>query len=101
MQRDAWIQAGGLLLILVAGCAWFDPPPARMTAPPTQAESRPERSEAPVNLTGFTASFKEGYADGCESAGARSQRRYEERYKTEADYMRGWNDGFSACQRRR
>lgn len=59
------------------------------------------RETGPVNLSGFSSSFKQGYADGCESAGTRSQRRNESRYKTEYDYMRGWNDGFSVCQRRR
>jgi hypothetical protein len=53
-----------------------------------------------VNLGGYSEAFKQGYAEGCESAGARSQRRNESRYKTEADYMMGWNDGYSACRRR-
>jgi hypothetical protein len=55
---------------------------------------------APVNLGGFSPAFKQGYTDGCESAGARSQRRDEARYTTESEYMQGWNDGFSACRRR-
>jgi hypothetical protein len=54
-----------------------------------------------VNLTGFSASFRQGYSEGCNSAGTRNQRRDESRYRTEADYMRGWNDGFSACRRGR
>lgn len=53
-----------------------------------------------VNQGGYSEAFKQGYAEGCESAGARSQRRNEARYKTEADYMMGWNDGYSACRRR-
>lgn len=63
--------------------------------------SKPAPAPAPVNLSGYSAAFKEGYAAGCESAGSRSQRRNESRYKTEADYMMGWNDGYSGCQRRR
>jgi hypothetical protein len=55
----------------------------------------------PVNLGGFSPAFKQGYTDGCESAGAVSQRRDETRYKAEADYMQGWNDGYSACRRSR
>ena len=85
MKTGNWKRAckRGLLLVLLAGCAELQPQPA-----------------APrVNLTGFSPSFKEGYADGCESAGTRNQRRHEGRYKTEADYMMGWNDGFSACRR--
>jgi hypothetical protein len=77
-----------LLLVLLAGCGPLQPP----ASPPAAAR---------VNLGGFPPAFKDGYADGCESAGTRRQRRYEARYRTEADYMRGWNDGFSACQSRR
>lgn len=54
----------------------------------------------PVNLGGFSPAFKHGYTDGCESAGAPSQRRDEARYRTVSEYMQGWNDGFSACRRR-
>lgn len=32
--------------------------------------------------------------------GAPGQRRDEARYRTESEYMQGWNDGFSACCRR-
>jgi len=56
---------------------------------------------APVNLGGFSPAFKQGYTDGCESAGALSQRRDEARYKSESDYMQGWNDGYSVCSRSR
>lgn len=52
-----------------------------------------------INMSGFSPAFKQGYADGCESAGARAQRRNASRYKTESDYMMGWNDGYSACRR--
>jgi len=56
---------------------------------------------APVNLGGFSPAFKQGYVDGCESAGALSQRRDEPRYKTESEYVQGWNDGYSVCSRSR
>jgi hypothetical protein len=56
---------------------------------------------APVNLVGFSPAFKQGYTDGCESAGAMSQRRDEARYKAESEYMQGWNDGYSVCSRGR
>ncbi len=66
--------------VLLAACA--SPPPARR-----------------VNQSGFSAAFKQGYADGCDSARA-ARRRDEQRYEKDADYMMGWNDGSSACRRR-
>lgn len=54
---------------------------------------------APVNLGGYSTAFKQGYSDGCGSAGALSQRRDEARYRTESEYMQGWNDGYSVCRR--
>jgi hypothetical protein len=75
-----------LLLALLAGCGAIAP------------ERKPEQQ---VNLSGYSPSFKQGYSEGCESAGSRGQRRDETRYKTEADYMMGWNDGFSVCRRGR
>ena len=74
------------IAVLLAGCGILTP------------ERKPEQR---VNLSGYSAAFKQGYSDGCESAGSRGQRRDESRFKTEADYMMGWNDGFSVCQRRR
>ena len=76
---------GLLLLALLAGCGG----------------SAPGRKPEAVNLSGYSPSFKQGYAEGCESAHARAQRRDESRYKTEADYMMGWNDGYSVCHRGR
>ena len=73
-----------LLAALLAGCAATEPPRARL-----------------VNQSGYSDTFKQGYAEGCESAGSRGQRRNESRYKTQADYMMGWNDGFSACRKGR
>jgi hypothetical protein len=65
---------------LLAGCAG-QPPPARN-----------------VNLSGYSAAFREGYLDGCDSARA-ARRRDERRYQQDADYMMGWNDGRSACSK--
>ncbi len=61
--------------------------------------SAPEPKARVVNQSGYSDTFKQGYSEGCESAGGR-QRRNESRYKTEVDYMIGWNDGYSACRRR-
>jgi hypothetical protein len=82
---DMKTACGGILLVaLLAGCGAIAP------------ERKPDQK---VNLGGYSPSFKQGYSDGCESAGSRGQRRDEKRFKTEADYMMGWNDGFSVCRR--
>jgi outer membrane biogenesis lipoprotein LolB len=57
----------------------------------------PERAN--VNLSGYSASFKQGYAQGCDSA-RHTRQRDAERYRTDTDYMMGWNDGYSMCGRR-
>jgi hypothetical protein len=62
--------------------------------------STPEPKARVVNQSGYSETFRQGYSEGCESAGGR-QRRNESRYKTEADYMMGWNDGYSACRKGR
>lgn len=54
-----------------------------------------------VNLSGYSAPFKQGYADGCESARGWRTRKDETRYREDADYMLGWNDGYSVCRARR
>jgi hypothetical protein len=71
-----------LAILLLAGCAG---------SPAT----------SPANLGRFSPAFKQGYTDGSESAGARSQRRDEARYRAESEYMQGWNDGYSVCRTRR
>jgi len=68
-------------VVVAAGCAG---------APTTQQ----------VNHSGYSPTFRQGYAAGCDSVGARRPQRDESRYKTDADYMMGWDDGYSACQRR-
>lgn len=84
------VCAAVLMAILMVGCA-----------NQKEGASRPAPAPASVNLSGYSATFKEGYAEGCESAGSRTQRRNEGRYKTESDYMVGWNDGHAACGRKR
>jgi hypothetical protein len=67
-----------VLAVLVAGCG--APPAAR------------------VNLSGYSAEFKQGYSDGCESSSSHRQRRDANRYKADPDYMMGWDDGYSVCR---
>ena len=65
----------------LAGCAGQEPPARN------------------INLSGYSAAFRQGHADGCDSVRA-TQRRDEQRYEKDADYMMGWNDGYSICRRR-
>jgi hypothetical protein len=98
-QRDA-LGLTLLLGALVAGCATVDTP-----APPSSGATIPQpeaRSTAPRkvgrNLSGFPMAFRQGYVDGCDSsAGALS--RDERRYKSDMDYLMGWNDGYAICRR--
>jgi hypothetical protein len=48
------------------------------------------------NLTGYSAAFKQGYADAC----ATPRRRDAERSKSDSDYSMGWNDGKALCRSR-
>lgn len=76
------------MLVAAAGCATWTP-----------GTSAPRQAQPQVNLSGYSAAFREGYNDGCESARA-TLRRNEQRYLSESDYKMGWNDGHSICQRR-
>lgn len=53
----------------------------------------------PVNQSGYSTAFRQGYTAGCDSVGVRHPQRDEARYKADTDYMMGWNDGYSVCRR--
>jgi len=76
--------AGMACVLALAGCAQQ---PARSDAKP------------PVNLSGYSPAFKEGFAAGCDTAKGQ-RRRDERRFNDEAQYARGWEDGRSICARR-
>jgi len=61
----------------------------------------PEPRGRQVNLSGFPPAFQQGYAEGCESAGARGVKRDEARYETDFDYAQGWKDGYKICAKRK
>lgn len=74
-----------VLTVLITGCATDrGAPTSRQTAPATR-----------YNLTGYSAAFKQGYADACASP----RRRSEQRFKSDADYQMGWSDGNFLCSR--
>lgn len=94
-----------LLLTLCAGCAAqprSDAPvrPAHPAGAPAEAPPPRAAPPAPVNLSGYSPAFKQGYADGCATARGGATQRDEARYRSDSDYMMGWGDGNSVCRTR-
>lgn len=82
-----------LLLTMLAACTATTP-----RAPTTPA--KPATAKAPgVNLSGYPPAFRDGYADGCNAAKANRGKRDEARFKDDAQYAQGWQDGFGICSR--
>ena len=85
---------------LLGACASLPSGRSESSGSESSATERPASRPAPnVNLSGYNAAFKEGYADGCDTARA-AQRRNAQRYGTDTDYTMGWNDGHAMCARR-
>ncbi len=53
----------------------------------------------PVNLSGFPPAFREGYADGCNTARG-SAKQDAARMKTDGSYAQGYQDGLTGCKKR-
>jgi len=73
------------------------PSPSGSSATPAQPSVQ---RTPPVNLSGYSAAFKQGYTDGCASVRG-SMRRDDTRYRSDSDYMMGWSDGNSSCGAKR
>lgn len=88
--------------LCVAACAGV---PARSQAGPdqyAQVESEAQSiagPSAPFNLSGYDRDYRRGFADGCKSR-AGTQQRNDQLYRSDTDYMMGWNDGHGMCARR-
>lgn len=92
-----------LCLALVAGCATApreEPPVRPQTPAPSQPSTQRPAPPPPVNLSGYSPAFKQGYSDGCASARG-TMRRDDARYRSDNEYMMGWSDGNSVCRARR
>lgn len=76
------IASLGIAVVLLAGCAH---------QAPVATSQRP-----PVNLSGYSPAFREGFGDGCDTARG-SRKRKEARYADDAQYRRGWDDGQAIC----
>jgi hypothetical protein len=71
---------------------------AMVLAACAQTETKPGAAP-PVNLSGYSASFKEGFKQGCNSARGQ-ERRDDARAAVDSQYAQGWQDGKAICGRR-
>jgi hypothetical protein len=80
------LQTIGALILAAAflgACATAKPPPPK------------------VNLAGFPPAFRDGYADGCQSAKPfAAKHRDDARYARDTQYASGWRDGYDICRKR-
>ncbi len=84
--------------LLLGGCAALPAgPQGGASAPPLPANAEPP--PASVNLSGFPLPYRQGYADGCASAGG-AERKDATRFTSDGNYRTGWQDGRAICGRR-
>ena len=102
-------RAYGSLLALAAfaalgGCATMLPAPSTAAPEPASpsAPARAPNAEPPapnVNLSGFPLPYRQGYADGCTSAGGR-ELKDAARFGGDGNYRTGWIDGRAICAKK-
>jgi hypothetical protein len=86
-KRAARVPLFLLFVAVLGGCS---------TAPASTGSAPPEApAGSRYNLSGYSESFKQGYGDACASP----SRRNDGKYKADADYQIGWNDGRALCKR--
>src|SRR5437016_6078752 len=102
LQRAALLLvAGAIGASLLASCATVGPTPAVPT-PPATAPTVPRNAEPPapkVNLSGFPLPYRQGYADGCASAGG-TEHKDAARFSADMNYRTGWTDGRALCTKK-
>ena len=79
-------------------------PPGPGTAIPPAGGAAPiapnvEPPPPNVNLSGFPLPYRQGYADGCASAGGR-ERKDAPRFASDGNYRTGWQDGAALCKKK-
>jgi hypothetical protein len=93
--------------LALAACATVPDVPApqapapQPTAPQPTAPPLPRTAEPPpppVNLDGFPLPYRQGFADGCASAGG-VERKDTTRFAASGNYRTGWQDGLAQCRR--
>jgi hypothetical protein len=91
-----------LVAAIVAGCTTVAPreaPPPAPAQPAPSAPTVPRNAEPPppkVNLSGFPLPYRQGYADGCASAGG-VEHKDAARFSADMNYRTGWTDGKALC----
>ena len=90
-----------VVTLVLAACAGAPPMHApaapQPTAPPLPRNAEPP--PPPVNLSGFPLSYRQGYADGCASAGG-VVHKDNKRFAADPNYRTGWQDGIALCRRK-
>jgi len=72
---------------------------ALLIAACTQQPPKPTQTPN-INLAGFPKSYQDGYRDGCTTAQSLLSKKDQTRYKSDFQYMTGWQDGYSVCRNR-
>ena len=69
----------------------------------TGCSTAPTQPDEPqVNLSGYPPPFRDGYADGCDSARrVVGTTRDEVRFESDSMYAAGWRDGFDICSNKK
>jgi hypothetical protein len=105
-RRRLAFVAGALgiaLLLAQGGCAMLpsgthagagDSAATPAALPPNVEPPPPD-----VNLAGFPLPYRQGYADGCASAGG-GERKDAARFAADGNYRTGWQDGRAICAKR-
>jgi hypothetical protein len=100
-----WACLAALLLLGACGSIPTTGPASGPATAPSSAPPPSKSANAParINMSGYPPEFRQGYEDGCASAGARAkggrQVRNEARFKADLQYASGWRDGFDMCGR--
>jgi len=98
LSRNAHpLAAACALALVVAGCATTGVDSRGASAKPVASNVEPPPPN--VNLSGFPLPYRQGYADGCASAGG-AERKDTTRFAADGNYRTGWQDGLAICRRK-
>ena len=111
-SRALPLAIGAAMSVFVVGCATTTAvdsggtpagaPAAATGATGAPSNAKPSNVEPPppnVNLSGFPLTYRQGYADGCTSAGG-TERKDTTRFAADGNYRTGWQDGLAICRKK-